>query len=91
MSAITTRAPSRASRSAVARPMPEPAPVTIAVRPLKPAWGERRLGDAPGVGLGGELTGAGHGRRLPDTGGMEATPPITAPPAEPRQSGLLRS
>ena len=35
MSAITTRAPSRARRSAVARPMPEPAPVTMAVLPVK--------------------------------------------------------
>jgi hypothetical protein len=35
MSAITTRAPSWARRSAVARPMPEPAPVTMAVRPVK--------------------------------------------------------
>jgi hypothetical protein len=35
MSAVTTRAPSRARRSAVARPMPEPAPVTIVVLPLK--------------------------------------------------------
>jgi hypothetical protein len=30
-----TRAPSRARRSAVARPMPEPAPVTMAVLPVK--------------------------------------------------------
>jgi hypothetical protein len=35
MSAVTTRAPSRARRSAVARPMPEPAPVTMAVQPVK--------------------------------------------------------
>ena len=33
MSAATTVASSRASRSAVARPMPEPAPVTMAVLP----------------------------------------------------------
>jgi hypothetical protein len=33
MSAATTVAPSRASRSTVARPMPEPAPVTMAVFP----------------------------------------------------------
>jgi len=33
MSLATTRAPSCASRIAVALPMPEPAPVTIAVRP----------------------------------------------------------
>jgi hypothetical protein len=32
---MTTRAPSWASRRAVARPMPEPAPVTMAVRPAK--------------------------------------------------------
>ena len=33
MSATTTHAPSAASRSAIARPMPEPAPVTNATRP----------------------------------------------------------
>ncbi|CPU67561.1 Uncharacterised protein [Mycobacteroides abscessus] len=32
-SVATTRAPSASSRSTVARPMPAPAPVTIAVRP----------------------------------------------------------
>ena len=33
MSATTTHAPSAASRRAIARPMPEPAPVTNATRP----------------------------------------------------------
>ena len=40
LSATTTQAPSAASRFAVARPMPEPAPVTSAIRP------------ASGLGLG---------------------------------------
>src|SRR5207244_10845036 len=35
MSATTTRAPSAASAAAVAAPMPEAAPVTIATRPAK--------------------------------------------------------
>ena len=35
ISATTTFAPSRANSSAIARPMPEPAPVTTAVRPSK--------------------------------------------------------
>ena len=36
MSAIATRQPSRASRSAVAAPIPEPPPATIATFPSNP-------------------------------------------------------
>src|SRR4029077_16295408 len=36
--AITTRAPSRAKSSAIALPMPRPAPVTMAVRPASRNW-----------------------------------------------------
>ena len=53
MSAATTRAPSRARRSAVARPMPEPAPVTIAVLPVK----------RPGVNAGSGVRSAPAWRR----------------------------
>ena len=40
-STATTRPPSRAMRDAVARPMPEPAPVTMTVLPLKRPWSRR--------------------------------------------------
>ena len=41
MSATTTHAPSSASRSAIARPIPEPAPVTNATRPASGGAGGR--------------------------------------------------
>ena len=59
-----TTAPSSARRMAVARPMPDPAPVTTAVRPSK------RRAEAPGAGargsrrpplLGPQLVGVGVG------------------------------
>ena len=57
MSATTTRTPSVASRSALARPMPEPDPVTIATLPSSPCTRPpSRLRRRPRV------TGAAHPR-----------------------------
>ena len=56
------------TQGAVARPMPGTGAGHDRGPAGEAAGSERRLGRAPGAGLGGDLAGAGHGGRLPCPG-----------------------
>ena len=86
-----TAAPSAANRRAVARPMPEPAPVTSATAAGVAAGGDR-LGGRPPVGIGLPDSGGGaHARSFSSVSPVEPLPSTPAPGPRLRSRPARRS